>query len=886
MATQLVHQKITEIPNTEPAATPALWNTRYDEIDENFDRLAAFHPVGTSSTAAATQAKTVAIDGFALAANAFVLVKFSAANSASAPTLNVSGTGAKAIYFNGSAVPAAYLEANKYYRFVYDGTHWVLTGDVDVRHLYLPLTGGTITGSLTVTGTSTLTGKLTANGGVTTKALVATSLDLNGNGDVSGSLTVHGDLNAQGGLSVTDITATGTTTVVGLNAGNVSASGTLTVNGTTTMTGKLAANGGIATKALSATSITNFGAMTNTGNLTVNGSTTLKALTATGLDLNGNGDVSGSLTVHGDLNAQGGLSVTDITATGTTTVVGLNAGNISASGTLAVNGATTLTGKLTANGGISTKTLTATGLDLNGNGDVSGTLVVHGKSTLEDAQVNGNLVVGEGLQVTGETATVAGKQVVLSVNSKTSNSSGNVVVSDVLIGGEAGDLASDRGQIGDNNYVAAVDFNLYTKSGVYPLNKVDDAENCPPTGTNGFLIVYASASGHIRQTFYRIGTPGINDDEIYTRTYAPSATTVKWGEWYRVILSSNISSQSQSEEGSDNSTLMTPLQVRNALNDYGFAYKKLSSIKSVPGCFWFDNNSGIDISELPESVGSADWSGMQIGMKSGNDKVQFVFNSKTMNVRYSDNSLGSEIWDQSSWYQYDLMNLAQKNEVMLLDGSNYFTGEVFKWSTPTKSYNAFRVIEGDSAGAAFFANGMGGLTAIGSGESCASFQSHMEEEGFAPTNEQLFLLSDNGIYFVTDANDWANRVIQCIHSNGWAKRGKGTVKGEEASSIVYFNWMLCEESGDATANRFGGLEVTRLSDKTVKVELKAYGLDSGSTAYERISIWRNADGSVTTYAPSPVTDSHFSCLKFAVFPSTEVSEALAPGTSATVLNCG
>ena len=332
MATQLVHSKITEIPNTEPAATPALWNTRYTEIDENFNRLASFHPVGTSSTAAATAAKTVTINGFSLATNSFVLVKFSAANSAASPTLNVSGTGAKAIYFNGSAVPASYLEANKYYRFVYDGAHWILTGDVDVRHLYLPLTGGTISGALAVTGATTLTGKLAANGGVTTKALVATSLDLNGNGDVSGSLTVHGDLNAQGGLSVTDITATGTTTVVGLNAGNVSASGTLAVNGTTTMTGKLMANGGIATKALSATSITNSGAMTNTGNLTVNGSTTLKSLTATGLDL-------------------------------------------------------------------------------NGNGDVSGTLAVHGKTTLEDAQVNGNLVVGEGLQVTGSSSLSGGATV-------------------------------------------------------------------------------------------------------------------------------------------------------------------------------------------------------------------------------------------------------------------------------------------------------------------------------------------------------------------------------------------------------------------------------------------------------------------------------------------
>jgi len=35
----LPHPKITQIPQTEPYATPALWNTRYDEIDKNFKDL-------------------------------------------------------------------------------------------------------------------------------------------------------------------------------------------------------------------------------------------------------------------------------------------------------------------------------------------------------------------------------------------------------------------------------------------------------------------------------------------------------------------------------------------------------------------------------------------------------------------------------------------------------------------------------------------------------------------------------------------------------------------------------------------------------------------------------------------------------------------------------
>ena len=35
----LPNQNITPIPNNEPDAVPSLWNTRYQEIDENFAAL-------------------------------------------------------------------------------------------------------------------------------------------------------------------------------------------------------------------------------------------------------------------------------------------------------------------------------------------------------------------------------------------------------------------------------------------------------------------------------------------------------------------------------------------------------------------------------------------------------------------------------------------------------------------------------------------------------------------------------------------------------------------------------------------------------------------------------------------------------------------------------
>lgn len=92
-------------------------------------------PYGTCSTAAATAAKTVAVqDGkFSLETGARVAIKFTVTNTAASPTLNVSGTGAKNIFYRGSAISAGYLAAKRVYEFIYDGTNWELIGDVDTN---------------------------------------------------------------------------------------------------------------------------------------------------------------------------------------------------------------------------------------------------------------------------------------------------------------------------------------------------------------------------------------------------------------------------------------------------------------------------------------------------------------------------------------------------------------------------------------------------------------------------------------------------------------------------------------------------------------------------------------------------------------------------------
>ena len=114
----------------------------------------------------------------------------------------------------------------------------------------------------------------------------------------------------------------------------------------------------------------------------------------------------------------------------------------------------------------------------------------------------------------------------------------SIVAKDIAIDGDTGDLAGDRGQIGDAVYQAAKDFHTYTKSGVYFLSGVDTAANHPPYGTNGALVVYASKTGHVEHIFHRIGTPGTNDYQIFTETYA--VANDEWSDWHTVITSENV----------------------------------------------------------------------------------------------------------------------------------------------------------------------------------------------------------------------------------------------------------------------------------------------------------------------------------------------------------
>ncbi len=106
------------------------------QLDEKFipDTIARTEHIhnnyGVCSTGASTVAKTVEIEGFELREGAVVHIKFTNANSATNPTLNVSGTGAKPMYRYGTTALSTGTTtsgwiAGAVQTFIYDGSSWI-----------------------------------------------------------------------------------------------------------------------------------------------------------------------------------------------------------------------------------------------------------------------------------------------------------------------------------------------------------------------------------------------------------------------------------------------------------------------------------------------------------------------------------------------------------------------------------------------------------------------------------------------------------------------------------------------------------------------------------------------------------------------------------------
>lgn len=121
----------------------------------------------------------------------------------------------------------------------------------------------------------------------------------------------------------------------------------------------------------------------------------------------------------------------------------------------------------------------------------------------------------------------------------TKMAAGEVMAINIAIGGNAGDLASTRGQIGEcataSNSVK--DFNEYVKSGAHWFtNSIAAACANKPSSIGGILLVYAATGNkYIQQIYYE-----------YTgaHAYMRACNNGIWTDWIYVIVSTTIATTS------------------------------------------------------------------------------------------------------------------------------------------------------------------------------------------------------------------------------------------------------------------------------------------------------------------------------------------------------
>lgn len=106
--------------------------------------------VATGTTTGTSNAYALAATGFVLTKGSHVVAKINVANSTTS-TLNVNGTGAKTIQFEGAALTVGMLKVNTDYTFVYDGTNWQMLSDNDTIYTHPTITRSDTTSAQALT---------------------------------------------------------------------------------------------------------------------------------------------------------------------------------------------------------------------------------------------------------------------------------------------------------------------------------------------------------------------------------------------------------------------------------------------------------------------------------------------------------------------------------------------------------------------------------------------------------------------------------------------------------------------------------------------------------------------------------------------------------------
>ena len=96
------------------------------QIDSGTTHL--IEPLLYTTAGGTSGALTAGISNFELVTGAYVNIKVGDVDANA--TLNVNNTGAKGIYYGDYAINANTLVENNIYTFIYDGSHWLVVGDI------------------------------------------------------------------------------------------------------------------------------------------------------------------------------------------------------------------------------------------------------------------------------------------------------------------------------------------------------------------------------------------------------------------------------------------------------------------------------------------------------------------------------------------------------------------------------------------------------------------------------------------------------------------------------------------------------------------------------------------------------------------------------------
>lgn len=116
---------------------------------------------------------------------------------------------------------------------------------------------------------------------------------------------------------------------------------------------------------------------------------------------------------------------------------------------------------------------------------------------------------------------------------------GAITVKDVAIGGDLGDLASARGQIGAARELGNnVDYNTVTEAGFYLINATGGV-NGPIVGSAAFLQVFYSTKDAFTKNLYQIAYAYSSARErMFLRQYRLASND--WSSWSEIVSSSRI----------------------------------------------------------------------------------------------------------------------------------------------------------------------------------------------------------------------------------------------------------------------------------------------------------------------------------------------------------